>query len=126
MGYVSHHLAVHQEKAAVTAKDGWAQAAVSLGVVIAQGVNAGAQDIYPWGWRLSIALNTIPASAFLVSSWLLPDTPTSLLARGRPDLVSGPLPLPLTPSMLAPCSAIAHISLASPRHTHLPDRSRVT
>ncbi|KAK9839158.1 hypothetical protein WJX74_010727 [Apatococcus lobatus] len=62
------------------------QAAVSLGVVIAQGVNAGTQDMYPWGWRLSIALAAIPACLFLVSAWLLPDTPTSLIARGQHDL----------------------------------------
>ena len=95
-------------------QDCCAQAAVSLGVVIAQGVNAGAQDIYPWGWRLSIALASIPACAFLVSAWLLPDTPTSLLARGRPDLVGVPFP-PLEP--LPPLEQYFSLQCVTPLHS---------
>lgn len=59
------------------------QAGISLGVVVAQAINAGTQHIYPWGWRLSIALAAVPALMFTVSAWALPDTPSSLLSRGR-------------------------------------------
>lgn len=36
-----------------------------------------------WGWRLSLAMAGVPAIVFMVGSFLLPDTPNSLIERGK-------------------------------------------
>lgn len=37
-----------------------------------------------WGWRLSLGLAAIPATALTLGGLLLPDSPASLEERGRP------------------------------------------
>lgn len=61
------------------------QLAVTIGILAAQLINYGTQNITPWGWRLSLALGAIPACLLFFGSLALPDTPTSLIARGKPE-----------------------------------------
>lgn len=60
------------------------QLAVTIGILAAQLINFGTKDM-DGGWRLSLGLGGVPAILFLVGSFLLPDTPNSLVARGHPD-----------------------------------------
>lgn len=61
------------------------QLAVTIGIFAAQLINYGTQHIQPWGWRLSLGLGGVPAVLFTLGSLFLPDTPNSLVARGRPE-----------------------------------------
>lgn len=38
-----------------------------------------------WGWRLSLGGAVVPALIFIVGSFFLPDTPNSLIERGKGD-----------------------------------------
>jgi sugar porter (SP) family MFS transporter len=59
------------------------QLAVTIGIFVAQLINYGTQNIYPWGWRLSLALAGIPGLMLFVGALCLPDTPNSLIERGK-------------------------------------------
>jgi MFS family permease len=59
------------------------QLAVTIGILAAQLINYGTQYLQPWGWRLSLAMGAVPAVVVLVGSLLLPETPNSLVQRGR-------------------------------------------
>jgi sugar porter (SP) family MFS transporter len=61
------------------------QLAVTIGILGAQLINYGTQYIQPWGWRLSLAIGAVPALVVLVGSLILPETPNSLVQRGRFD-----------------------------------------
>jgi hypothetical protein len=41
------------------------------------------QHIYPWGWRLSLALAGVPGLMLFLGALVLPDTPNSLIERGE-------------------------------------------
>jgi hypothetical protein len=41
------------------------------------------QHIYPWGWRLSLALAGVPGLMLFIGALVLPDTPNSLIERGK-------------------------------------------
>lgn len=56
---------------------------LSLGIVLAQAINLGTQHIYPWGWRISLALAGLPAIVLTLGGIFLPDTPNSLIERGK-------------------------------------------
>ena len=56
---------------------------LSLGIVVAQAINLGTQHIDPWGWRVSLALAGIPAIVLTLGGIFLPDTPNSLIERGK-------------------------------------------
>jgi NhaP-type Na+/H+ or K+/H+ antiporter len=45
------------------------------GIFVAQLINYGTKEIYPWGWRLSLALGGVPGIMLFVGALLLPDTP---------------------------------------------------
>lgn len=45
-------------------------------------INYGTQDV-SWGWRLSLGLAGVPATILLIGSIVLPETPNSLIERGR-------------------------------------------
>lgn len=45
------------------------------GILVAQLINYGTQHIYPWGWRLSMALGGVPGILLFVGALCLPDTP---------------------------------------------------
>lgn len=59
------------------------QLILSLGVLLAQAINIGTARIYPWGWRLSMAAAGLPSIVLTLGGLLLPDTPNSLLDRGK-------------------------------------------
>lgn len=62
------------------------QLAITVGILIANLVNYGTAEIEGgWGWRVSLALAAIPALMMTVGAFLLPDTPNSILERGRTE-----------------------------------------
>ncbi|XP_039792917.1 sugar transport protein MST6-like isoform X2 [Panicum virgatum] len=62
------------------------QLMITLGILLANLINYGADRIAGgWGWRLSLALAAVPAAIITLGSLFLPDTPNSLLERGRPE-----------------------------------------
>lgn len=58
---------------------------IGIGVVVANFTNYGTVRIPVWGWRLSLGLAAVPASAIFLGALLIPDTPSSLLQRGKLD-----------------------------------------
>jgi MFS transporter, SP family, sugar:H+ symporter len=59
------------------------QLATTLGIFTANLINYGTQNIRPWGWRLSLGLAAVPALLMTVGGILLPETPNSLIERGK-------------------------------------------
>ncbi|BDA43292.1 Sugar transport protein MST4 [Coccomyxa sp. Obi] len=62
------------------------QLATTIGILAAQCINYGTSFILPWGWRLSLGLAGVPASMLFLGGLCLPDTPVSLIQRGKPDM----------------------------------------
>ncbi|KAF8703312.1 hypothetical protein HU200_032107 [Digitaria exilis] len=58
---------------------------LSIGNLAANLVNYGTSRIPTWGWRLSLGLAAAPAAVILAGALLIPDTPSSLLVRGRAE-----------------------------------------
>ncbi|CAN6477979.1 unnamed protein product [Victoria cruziana] len=59
------------------------QFSIGIGALSANLINYGTQKIAGgWGWRVSLVLAALPASALTVGSLFLPDTPNSLMDRG--------------------------------------------
>ncbi|XVF44566.1 hypothetical protein PTKIN_Ptkin02bG0135200 [Pterospermum kingtungense] len=62
------------------------QMAITIGILVAGLINYGTAKIKGgWGWRLSLALAAVPAIVMTVGSFMLPDTPNSILERGNPE-----------------------------------------
>ncbi|MQM11212.1 hypothetical protein Taro_044117 [Colocasia esculenta] len=62
------------------------QLMITVGILAANLVNYGAAKIKGgWGWRISLAGAAVPAAIITVGSIFLPDTPNSLVDRGKPD-----------------------------------------
>ncbi|KAK7398976.1 hypothetical protein VNO78_10150 [Psophocarpus tetragonolobus] len=59
------------------------QLTTCLGILIANLVNYGTEKLHPWGWRLSLGLATVPAMIMFFGGLLCPETPNSLVERGR-------------------------------------------
>ncbi|RLM80603.1 sugar transport protein 5-like [Panicum miliaceum] len=57
----------------------------NLGMFMADLVNYGTDTIPRWGWRLSLGVGLVPAAVIIVGAALIPDTPNSLVLRGRLD-----------------------------------------
>ncbi|KAF9613040.1 hypothetical protein IFM89_005474 [Coptis chinensis] len=55
------------------------------GIVIANIINYFTEKIHPWGWRLSLGLAVVPATAMFIGGLFLPETPNSLVEQGRID-----------------------------------------
>ncbi|XP_020578448.1 sugar transport protein 8-like isoform X2 [Phalaenopsis equestris] len=55
---------------------------VTIGIFIANIVNYFTSEIHPWGWRLSLGLAGVPASILCLGSFIIPETPSSLVERG--------------------------------------------
>jgi sugar porter (SP) family MFS transporter len=60
------------------------QLAVTIGILVAQLINYGVQD-WSHGWRLSLGLAAVPAFVLLAGGILLPESPNSLIERGKTD-----------------------------------------
>ncbi|PKA45715.1 Sugar transport protein 14 [Apostasia shenzhenica] len=54
-----------------------------VGILVAEVINYFTEKIHPWGWRLSVGLATVPATLMFVGGLFLPETPNSLVERGR-------------------------------------------
>ncbi|RZS15909.1 hypothetical protein BHM03_00047806 [Ensete ventricosum] len=54
---------------------------VTIGILIANIVNYFASNLHPWGWRLSLGLAGVPATILCLGSFLITETPTSLIER---------------------------------------------
>ncbi|XP_078175659.1 sugar transport protein MST6-like [Carex rostrata] len=62
------------------------QLMVTIGILVANLINYGTAQIPGgWGWRLSLGLAAVPAAIITIGSVLLPDTPNSLVERGKAD-----------------------------------------
>ncbi|KAA3462504.1 sugar transport protein 11-like [Gossypium australe] len=62
------------------------QMAITIGILAAGLINYGTAKIEGgWGWRLSLILAVVPAVVMTAGSYLLPDTPNSILQRGQPE-----------------------------------------
>ncbi|XP_052168440.1 sugar transport protein MST6-like [Oryza glaberrima] len=60
------------------------QMMITTGVLAANLINYGTARIAGgWGWRLSLALAAVPAAVMTAGALFLPETPNSLLERGR-------------------------------------------
>ncbi|CAL5027128.1 unnamed protein product [Urochloa decumbens] len=56
---------------------------LSVGNLAANLVNYGTSRIPTWGWRLSLGLAAAPAAVIFAGALLIPDTPSSLVLRGK-------------------------------------------
>jgi MFS family permease len=61
------------------------QVMIAVGGTAAFLVNFGTGNITPYGWRLSLGLAFVPALFITLGSLWMPDSPSSLLQRRRPD-----------------------------------------
>eukprot|EP00246_Nothoceros_aenigmaticus_P005664 TRINITY_DN178_c0_g1_i1.p1 TRINITY_DN178_c0_g1~~TRINITY_DN178_c0_g1_i1.p1 ORF type:complete len:563 (+),score=82.36 TRINITY_DN178_c0_g1_i1:484-2172(+) len=58
---------------------------ITIGIFVANLTNYGTGKIHGWGWRLSFAGAGVPAFILGLGGLLLPDTPNSLIQRGKVD-----------------------------------------
>ncbi|WVZ85911.1 hypothetical protein U9M48_032769 [Paspalum notatum var. saurae] len=58
---------------------------ISIGYLVANLINYGTSRIPEWGWRLSLGLAAVPAAVMVVGAAFIPDTPSSLVLRGKHD-----------------------------------------
>ncbi|GAB2210663.1 hypothetical protein Droror1_Dr00015941 [Drosera rotundifolia] len=61
------------------------QLATTLGIFTANMINYGTSKLEPWGWRLSLGLAAVPATLMTVGGLLVPETPNSLIERGKTE-----------------------------------------
>ncbi|KAI0492570.1 hypothetical protein KFK09_026843 [Dendrobium nobile] len=59
------------------------QLTTCLGILVADLINYFTEKIHPWGWRLSLGLAALPATLMFVGGLFLPETPNSLVERGK-------------------------------------------
>ena len=55
---------------------------ISIGVVVANCLNYGTAKL-SWGWRLSLGLAIVPSVVMTMGAFLISDTPSSLVERGK-------------------------------------------
>ena len=58
---------------------------LNVGMFVADLVNYRANTIAVWGWRLSLGVGIVPATVILVGGTFIPDSPNSLVLRGKLD-----------------------------------------
>lgn len=59
------------------------QLTTCLGILVADLINYFTDKIHPWGWRLSLGLAALPATLMFLGGLFLPETPNSLVERGK-------------------------------------------
>ncbi|XP_047157674.1 sugar transport protein 5-like [Vigna umbellata] len=57
---------------------------ISIGVVAAGCINYGTAK-HTWGWRVSLGVAVVPAAVMTLGAFLITDTPSSLVERGKID-----------------------------------------
>ncbi|XP_062219402.1 sugar transport protein MST1-like isoform X2 [Phragmites australis] len=58
---------------------------LNVGMFMADLVNYRANTIPVWGWRLSLGVGIVPATIILLGAAFIPDSPNSLVLRGKVD-----------------------------------------
>ncbi|CAN6252034.1 unnamed protein product [Urochloa humidicola] len=58
---------------------------LNVGIFVADLVNYRANTIAGWGWRLSLGVGIVPATIILLGAFFIPDSPNSLVLRGKVD-----------------------------------------
>ncbi|RZC44977.1 hypothetical protein C5167_037925 [Papaver somniferum] len=59
---------------------------IAIGIFVANLVNCGTNSIKGgWGWKVSIGIAAIPAAIISIGSFLLPDTPMTMIKLGKFD-----------------------------------------
>ncbi|KAL3812644.1 hypothetical protein ACJIZ3_013912 [Penstemon smallii] len=56
---------------------------ITIGVLAANLVNYGVSSIHPHGWRIALGLAGVPALFLFIGSFVIPETPSSLIERGK-------------------------------------------
>ncbi|CAL5057556.1 unnamed protein product [Urochloa decumbens] len=64
---------------------------LNVGIFVADLVNYRANTIAGWGWRLSLGVGIVPATVILLGALFIPDSPNSLVLRGKVDAARGSL-----------------------------------
>ncbi|KAG6557087.1 hypothetical protein Mapa_001014 [Marchantia paleacea] len=59
------------------------QLVITFGILCANLLNYGTGKLEPWGWRLSLGLAAVPGAIVTVGALFLPETPNSLIERGK-------------------------------------------
>ncbi|KAG7577930.1 Major facilitator sugar transporter-like [Arabidopsis thaliana x Arabidopsis arenosa] len=59
------------------------QMAITIGILVANLINYGTSKMAQHGWRVSLGLAAVPAVVMVIGSFILPDTPNSMLERGK-------------------------------------------
>lgn len=59
------------------------QMATTIGILVAALVNYGTQNLTPYGWRISLGLAGVPAICLTLGGLFCPETPNSLIERGK-------------------------------------------
>ncbi|KAL6650831.1 hypothetical protein ACP70R_009756 [Stipagrostis hirtigluma subsp. patula] len=62
-----------------------------LGTLAATVTNYFTNRIPGWGWRVSLGLAAVPAAIVVLGALLVPDTPSSMVLRGKPDMARASL-----------------------------------
>ncbi|PHU18908.1 Sugar transport protein 8 [Capsicum chinense] len=58
---------------------------VTIGIFIANLVNFATSKIHPNGWRMSLGFAAFPAGVLFIGTFVITDTPASLLSRGKEE-----------------------------------------
>ena len=61
------------------------QLLVTVGILCANLINYGTTRLHPFGWRVSLSGAAIPALILLLGSFIIVETPTSLVERGKKE-----------------------------------------
>ncbi|KAE8666722.1 Sugar transport protein 6 [Hibiscus syriacus] len=61
------------------------QLLITVGILIANLVNYFTSNIRPYGWRISLGGGAVPAIILLVGSFIIVETPASLIERGKKE-----------------------------------------
>lgn len=59
------------------------QLLITVGILLANIVNFFTASIHPHGWRVSLGLAGVPAVMLCLGSWIICETPTSLVEHGK-------------------------------------------
>ncbi|KAJ7959776.1 Sugar transport protein [Quillaja saponaria] len=61
------------------------QLLITVGILIANIINYKTAEIHPYGWRISLGGAAIPAIILLLGSFIIVETPASLIERGKEE-----------------------------------------